>query len=98
MDKDSANKNFLHCIEEFGFEKVNKVMNFLNWEWAMIGVPDREKMIDVCMGLFRECLADIQDAQWVRCGTGGFYITLYQDDGIVIEFALENISYETSDW
>ena len=97
MDADLANYNFLCCTKEFDFDKVEKVMQFLNWEWASIGIPKEEDMLDVCKSLLRDCIKDIHESDWVKTGTGGFFITLYQDSTVNVEFVLENAEWE-SDW
>ena len=90
----------LDCLDEFDFERVHEVMNFLDWKWA-----DCSEVPDV-LALRRNCRTYLQEV--IRCAlerkdSGGEYIMasggfryeakLYPDDFLWIR-----MSFTIEDW
>lgn len=75
MDKQKAIENI---IENFDFDKVHKVMTFLNWGWATVeegGIPSIGKLIihsqKYLSDVFDMCTRTKKD---YYTGTGGFFV------------------------
>jgi hypothetical protein len=90
----------MDCLDEFDFEKVHRVMKFLNWKWADIAdVPEVSDMRKFC----RKYLQNVIVGTLQRKDTGGEYIEacggfrfegkLYPD-----EFCWVRMSFTIEDW
>lgn len=67
-------------ISHFDFDKVQKVMEFLDWKWPMTenGVPSIDEMKEVATGLLKTCYNISQKAKvGYETGTGGFVARAY---------------------
>lgn len=90
-------ENFKKAMQEFDFEKVHKVMEFLNWKWYDVGVPSVVKMKGVCEDLFRKCLVDLyldSECNVANISTGGFTIVVSRNHSVGIKFCLEDCFIE----
>jgi hypothetical protein len=89
----------MDCLDEFDFERVHKVMTFLDWAWADGGVPD-------VLALRRNCRTYLQEVvrgALERKDEGGEFIMasggfryeakLYPDD-----FLWLRMSFTIEDW
>ena len=92
--------SIMDCLDEFDFERVHKVMKYLNWTWADIGsVPEVSDMRKHC----RKYLQNVVVGTLERKDTGGEYIEacggfryeakLYEDG-----FLWLRMSFEIDDW
>ena len=66
-------------IENFKFDKVQSVMEFLDWQWAGEGVPTIKSLKETAKHLLKGAvearLGDYKDTHWeqgIIYGTGGF--------------------------
>ena len=76
---DPVSKMIDDIIENFKFDKVQSVMEFLDWQWAGEGVPTIESLKETAKRLLRDAaelrLNDYGNEHWeqgIICGTGGF--------------------------
>ncbi len=88
MEKQLIEDNFQHAISYFDFKKVREVMEFLDWTWYGKDIPTVEDMVETCRYLLKTCIKDIKDDKYIKVETGGFEVTLWQDNHILIEFIL----------
>lgn len=83
------------AVEDFDFEKVFKVMTFLDWKWAEKKVTI-DMMKQTVHDLFIDCLSYMAEKHknTCTCGTGGFEVStgVNQEDGpfVLIKFVLED--------
>jgi hypothetical protein len=87
----------MDCLDEFDFERVHKVMEFLDWTWA-----DAKEVPDV-LALRRHCRKYLQNVIVGALEHNGFYITatggfryeakLYEDG-----FLWLRMSFDVADW
>lgn len=99
--KDIDKKNFYRSkltelLTEFDFEKVHKIMDLLNWEWAgVMSIPERADMIPVIKGLYDSIEEAILRGERSSAATGGFMLTFNPDDEIKLVF--EAVTYSVYD-
>lgn len=91
-------KRLVECLNEFDFDKVHKVMKFLNWKWAREApchVPSASELKETASKLLFECLeySEIHKEDWT-VSTGGFEANSYFEDGNIIDFGLKFIVSE----
>jgi hypothetical protein len=89
----------MDCLDEFDFEQVHKVMKFLDWQWADVGVPEVSDLRKHC----RKYLQNVIVGALERKDTGGEYIEgcggfrfeakLYEDG-----FLWLRMSFSIEDW
>jgi len=89
----------MDCLDEFDFEQVHKVMEFLDWKWADVGIPTTSDMRKFC----RKYLQNVVIGTLERKDTGGEYIEacggfrfegkLYPDG-----FLWLRVSFDIADW
>jgi hypothetical protein len=100
--KKLSNKQ-IHSINEimdnFDFERVEKVMDCLNWKWGIEGqVPDiyeirrfaRQLLADTIIGLGHL----IEDKSF-SLGSGGFVAKAYRDGSLSLSFVVEEWEHFT---
>lgn len=73
------------CIADFDFEKVHKVMEFLDWKWAKNDkVPDIQEMKEHVKSLFDDavfaCFENNEESYHVESGGFEVFIERYWDD------------------
>jgi len=75
-------------MDWFDFEKVAKVMSFLEWKWisAEEGVPSVSEIRQEARKLLKQAIE-----QKTTIGTGGFKVTYFNDDYIKLEFIIEEM-------
>ena len=89
-----------YCIKEifetmnyFDFEKVHKVMEFLNWGWWQVKVPSIEEIRRKAFELLCKVAeyADSLDEEMTDCviGTGGFEAKIFLNEDDMPEFELK---------
>lgn len=78
-------------VENFDFEKVAKVMAFLNWGWSMgndmkkgLAIPDKNFLIEDC---YEKCREVYETGKSYH--SGGFEID-YNQYGLSMKFVLED--------
>lgn len=81
-------------LKNFDFEKVQKVMEFLNWRWDSLGrVPDAEEIKKQAKKLLKECEKLYKkDKKSHTVSTGGLQANVFDDSGevcMVLSFILE---------
>ena len=81
----------------FDFDKVAKVMAFLNWGWAIkkdmdkgLAIPDRNFLIET---IHERCKAVYDKGIGTSQSSGGFTIT-FDDDGLSVYFTLDSWTAE----
>lgn len=65
-------------IFNFDFEKVEKVMKALDWEWFQVGIPSQVQAADQAARLLGEAYDDAKEnGNIITMGTGGFGATAH---------------------
>lgn len=83
MDRKTV-KNLTDVINNFDFEKVQDVMQYLNWTWADAenGVPElyeiKEKATDLLIDSYEELIKSKEKEFFV--GSGGFEASVWKDN------------------
>lgn len=80
---DPVNKMIDEIMEEFDFDKVQNVMDYLDWKWVG-GYVTVDMLKETAERLLRDAakarLGDYKDTHWeqgIICGTGGFHATAF---------------------
>jgi hypothetical protein len=81
-------KNFDECLENFDFHKVKTVMDFLDWQWLGVGVPNKYQMIEWVKKRFKSCLEYLKDNNSITSGSGGFQVEIFKSGKVTIRFVL----------
>lgn len=87
-------------MRNFDFDRVHKVMRFLNWQWAQNSgptrVPDLEEIKEKAGKQLLEVSGKPAD-NWVK--SGGFVAAkLKYEHGVQLELYFELCSWEGKDW
>lgn len=77
-------------MDAFDFDKVRRVMDTLEWEWAGVGVPDNYTI----RSRARDMLTEAIEKQ-TRVDTGGFVAEYHPEDGGCIRLSFELESWDT---
>ena len=86
-DIERWDKTFDEAMQCVDFDRIHKVMEFLDWRWAAIdGVPSIYQLITLVQKLYKDFLVDMADHPDdddidFMTGTGGFrlYASTYND-------------------
>jgi hypothetical protein len=80
-------EKFDMLMDKFDFERVHKVMTFLNWTWSDGTVPTYIRLETMCYNLFEDLIS--HNAR--SCvGSGGFEVEIFEDDTVELRFVLVN--------
>lgn len=77
-------KKIVECISQFDFDRVAKVMKFLNWKWAIhdgiLEVPDKYDIVEAATNLLYEVFDEllICSEEDFSIGTGGLVAKAYK--------------------
>lgn len=85
------NKNLLHCLENFDYEKVMNVMSFLNWQWWWAGVPNKDNIIAMIKENFTSCKKYIKDDSRASVSSGGIEVTIFKTGRVKVQFVLTEV-------
>ena len=80
-------------MDSFDFNKVHKVMEFLDWQWRDEGVPDEYSLKREARRLLRDAIENK-----TSISTGGFIVKYYpadNDGGEWVKLAFELESWDT---
>lgn len=83
MDRKTV-KNLTEVVNNFDFEKVQDVMQYLNWTWADAekGVPElyelKEKATDLLIDSYEELIKNKKQEFFI--GSGGFEASAWKED------------------
>nr|QMP83156.1 MAG: hypothetical protein [Caudoviricetes sp.] len=82
---DDPTNNINEILDNFNFEKVKKVMDFLNWEWVgSNGVPEiyelRQHARKLMNTAVTECIKSKQEDYFTECGGFRVECNKYEDD------------------
>lgn len=84
-------------LDDFDFNKVHHVMEYLDWKWYRNGVeevPNHYQLIKQAESLLREVAEHYGDKKYHIVETGGFRATLDDDDCLELDFILtESTAY-----
>jgi hypothetical protein len=80
-------------LEYFDFQRVHKVMEFLNWTWGYEEVPSIYKLIKEAERLLTDVSKRKED--WYLIATGGFEATKC-GDSLSLKFVLEQSESESN--
>lgn len=71
-------------MDNFDFDKVQKVMEFLNWKWVSTenGIPSVQELRSQARRLIKEAIEEK-----VRIATGGFRVDYFSEDGGYVELS-----------
>lgn len=90
MDKEIEYKirdNFSEALERFDFEKVYRVMDYLNWRWGGDNhAPSLVQMIEMVKELFECAIKDFKETLCVS--SGGFRVRIYEKGRVEIQFVV----------
>ena len=90
-------RNFQQALEEFDFQKIYNVMEFLKWHWYGNSTnPTIYQMKDTVNYLYKECLKSLEDENrdCVSVSTGGFEVSVYKCGTIYIKFIVVKSYFE----
>ena len=76
-------------MDNFDFEKVHKVMTFLNWKWAMLDGYAIPSISDI-RSRARDRLKTVLLEKYGYCESGGLVARKYDDGTISLEFKIES--------
>lgn len=88
-------------MDNFDFERVEKVMNCLEWGWGFENqIPDiheirrfaRQLLADTIIGL-----SNLIEDKRLSLSSGGFTATAYRDDSLSLSFVVEEWEYFTNE-
>lgn len=79
-------------MDNFDFDKVFRVMKFLEWGWMDYGVPSVSDLRGTARVLLKECIKSKSDVS-----TGGLCAYYYEFDGIGVILKLKFV-VEEWDW
>lgn len=88
-------EKFEEILNEFDFNKVKQVMDYLEWTWYDTdGVPNIKEMKNSCWRLFEHVLSRYLNSK-SKCiiSSGGFKITLFKEY-ILLEFIVAELDTE----
>ena len=78
-------------MDNFNFEKVHKVMKFLNWTWWNLEtMKEYVPTIQDIRSSARDRLKTVLLEKCGYCESGGFVARKYDDDTISLEFKIES--------
>ena len=80
-----------YIMDVFDFDKVHKVMEFLQWRWADEGVPDKYYIRSEARRLLKYAIENKSDV-----ATGGFIVKYYPPDNNSVEWI--KLAFELEDW
>ena len=84
-------------LEEFDFEKVHEVMNFLKWKWAdnndTMSIPSHYRIIEEAKRLLYYCKKEKDD---ITISTGGFIAQKDKDENGESYYSLSFVICESS--
>ena len=89
----------MDCLDEFDFERVHKVMTFLDWTWADGGVPDVLALRRNCRKYLQEVVRgalerENEGGQYVMASGGFRFESWVYPDG----FLWLRMSFDIADW
>jgi len=88
-----------NIMDNFDFEKVHRVMEYLDWKWAGIdgyGVPNIYELRKRARMLIKEAVKDLERDKECNISTGGFCVSAWrapEDDKVFIK-----LSFVITDW
>lgn len=104
MVPDVVAKDIEDILDEFDFDVVKKVMNFLDWQWqdADEGVPRigelRKKARLLLSEVAVKVLLSAEIAAESNIATGGFRVAAYKyDDKVLFRLAFELAEFDNFD-
>ena len=78
-------------MNEFDFERVHDVMDFLDWDWGFMGVPS----VDIIKKEAKRLMQDLCNGSSGYIATGGFWVYIHRKEHILnLMFAVEDWYYE----
>lgn len=78
-------------MDNFNFEKVHKVMTFLNWTWYNLEtMKEYIPTIQEIRSSARDRLKTVLLEKYGYCESGGLVARKYDDDTISLEFKIES--------
>lgn len=100
MTRKSLYEQTTYILENFDFDKVHRVMTFLDWHWASVGgVPSIEELKKCAAYVMHEAAAGL-DGEYARkghdhfVGTGGFTAHVYRwNNGDCMELKFDVANY-----
>ena len=85
------------CIDNFNFQKVFNIMQFLHWEWEGVGLPDVNKLKAEARKQLMRCLQEAYHNGEFQLSSGGlfYYAWVDKDKGLQAKIAFEAVNYRT---
>lgn len=99
LDKKKFYKQKLQeLIDEFSFQKVEDIMEVLEWTWAdTIGYPRKDDMIEVVESLYDSIENKILKGEYCFCATGGFKLTFNPEEDNELSLVFEAVTNSVYD-
>lgn len=93
MDREIMEKALNECVNKFNWDRVKKVMDFLDWKWITssdgMKVPSVECMkSEVCGEMFNELSKYFDTHDEFSIATGGFKLSYFKEV-MTLDFILE---------
>jgi len=96
----SEEEKIIEVLENFDFDKVQRVMHFLNWKWVNVGntfsIPSYFRMIESAKDLLYRCKNS--KSETVTISTGGFVAHKNKDEDGENLYSLSFVICESSNF
>ena len=88
-------------MEQFDFERVHNIMQYLNWKWAIgngeMAVPNSYRIMKCADRLLRGVAQHYGDDEFHSRGTGGFVASL-DSECLTLQFILTETTIDSDDY
>ena len=84
-------------LEELDVNKIQNVMNFLNWKWVFNGnlrPPTQAEIVEAAKDLLMTAWEELvsTDDPFVELNSGGLHVILFRTEEMVVNFVIESIN------
>lgn len=71
----------LELSQNIDWDKIEDVMEHLDWEWGSDGIPDNFRLKSTCFRLLKDCYVyAYNDKEDRNVSSGGFHVEILVDD------------------
>ncbi len=85
-------ERFNECIEQIDFDKIYRVMHFIDWQWQGKWVPSIAMMKDTCEHLYKSAKANYKQHWKWYSATWWFEVSI-EKDYVSVKFVLEGFDF-----
>ena len=92
------------CLDYLDFDKVHKVMTFLDWKWGMISITDKAEVPSIpemrtaARRYLKLAIEGSFGYSHYMTGSGGFMATAYRDHGGYGGIECLHLEFVLTDW